>query len=73
MILNDSKAKYFKKGKSFIDVLIDNCPIKDYEFNEICEAYDITEDVAMEQMTKLPKDQGEFVRLPDGFEFNLAD
>lgn len=73
MILNDAKAKYFSKNKTLVQVLIENCPMKDYIFVEICEAYDTNEDKAMDLMCKLPKEQGEFCRLPDGWEFNEAE
>ena len=65
-ILNDSKAKY-KTNKTLLQTLIDNSPLSDHAFSEICEAYETDETEAMDLMINC--ESGEFLRLDSGWEF----
>lgn len=70
MILNDAKAKY-KTNLTLLQTLIHHCPMKDDVFVEILEAYDTDEDVAMDIMVSC--DTGTFVRIDNGWDFEIND
>lgn len=72
MILNDAKAKYYKKSKTLMQVLIENCPMTDSVFDEILEAYEADEGETMDEMINF--EEGKFERdFSGGWTFESND
>lgn len=71
-ILNDAKAKFYKKNRTLLQTLIDNCPMTDGVFNEILEAYEADEDATMDMMINC--EEGKFERdFSGGWNFETND